>query len=60
MGLGEQGQSKETNFYSPLKLASLEIHNVVKVAAGGFSAAITDMRQLIVWGTGAFGVFSTP
>ena len=60
MGLGESNSASITNFYSPIKLEQLEIHNIKSIAAGGFSAAITDMKQIIVWGTGAFGVFSTP
>ena len=60
MGLGENPLAVENNFYAPLKLEQLEIHNIIKCAAGGFSAAITDSNQLIVWGTGQFGVFSTP
>jgi hypothetical protein len=32
----------------------------LKIFAGGFSAAITEKNQLIVWGTGEFGVFTTP
>ena len=60
MGLGDSPQAVENNFYAPLKLDQLDIHNIVHIAAGGFSAAITDQNQLIVWGTGQFGVFSTP
>ena len=52
MGLGDSTQAVENNFYAPLKLEQLLIHNVVHVAAGGFSAAITDHNELIVWGTG--------
>ena len=60
MGLGDSTQAVENNFYAPTKLEPLLIHNVTHVAAGGFSAAITDHNELIVWGTGQFGVFSTP
>lgn len=60
MGLGDSPQAVENNFYAPLKLDQLDIHNNVHVAAGGFSASITDQNELIVWGTGQFGVFSTP
>jgi hypothetical protein len=38
----------------------LEQHKITKIVAGSFSAAITDKNQLIVWGTGEFGVFATP
>ena len=60
MGLGDSPLAVENNFFAPLKLEALVIHNLVHAAAGGFSAAITDQHQLIVWGTGQFGVFSTP
>jgi len=42
MGLGDTSSAVENNFYAPHKLESLMIHNIVHVAAGGFSAAITD------------------
>jgi hypothetical protein len=42
MGLGDSAEAHEPNFHAPLKLKQLEIHRVVKVAAGHFSAALTD------------------
>jgi len=60
MGLGESSDAVTNNFFTPLKLEQLSIHNLVHCSAGGFSAAITELNQLIVWGTGQFGVFSTP
>ena len=42
MGLGESPQAVENNFYAPLRLEQVDIHNIVHTAAGGFSAAITD------------------
>ena len=60
MGLGDSPMANEPNFHSPLKLDQLAIHNIIHVAAGGFSAAITDQNKLIVWGSGQFGIFSTP
>lgn len=42
MGLGESPQAVENNFYAPLRLDQLDIHNIVHAAAGGFSSAITD------------------
>jgi len=60
MGLGESSDAVTNNFFTPLKLDQLSIHNLVHCSAGGFSAAITELNQLIVWGTGQFGVFSTP
>lgn len=60
MGLGESSLAREACFFHPIRLSQLDIHRITKVAAGGFSAAITDQRQLILWGTGTFGTFSTP
>lgn len=60
MGLGDSLLAQEPSFFYPLKLVQLEIHKVKKIAAGGFSAAITDQKQLIIWGSGSFGTFSTP
>lgn len=58
LGLGSS-QSRH-NFFQPVRLTQLESHRVTKIVAGGFSAALTDKNQLIVWGTGEFGVFATP
>lgn len=44
MGLGDSPQAVENNFYAPIKLDQLDIHNNVHVAAGGFSASITDQN----------------
>lgn len=60
MGLGDTQDSRKPNFFSPIKLNQLEIHNLIKVSAGGFSAALTDHNQVIIWGSGNFGVFNTP
>jgi len=38
----------------------LEIHDIKKVCAGSFSAALTSNNQLIIWGQGEFGTFKTP
>ena len=42
MGLGDSPLAVENNFFAPLKLDALLIHNIVHTVAGGFSAAITD------------------
>ena len=52
MGLGDTPDAAEQTFFVPLKLKQLDIHRIVKVAAGSFSAALTDQNQLIVWGSG--------
>lgn len=33
---------------------------VAKIEAGGFSAALTTSKELILWGEGEFGIFSIP
>lgn len=33
---------------------------MIEIAAGSFSAAISDEGQLYVWGTGTFGEFLQP
>jgi len=38
----------------------LQMHEIVNVAAGGFSAALTSNQQIILWGTGEFGRFTNP
>ena len=58
LGLGD-GHSK-SNYYSPIKLHSLQAQNIKQIIAGGFSAAITSTDQILVWGQGEFGTFSSP
>lgn len=62
MGFGDEPASLalEPSFATPQKLDHLGIHEIIKVRAGGFSAAITEKNQVILWGTGEFGVFKTP
>lgn len=33
---------------------------IVKIKAGGFSAALSSESELYVWGQGMFGCFATP
>lgn len=60
LGLGDSHQASQREFTEPLKLDHLDIHRLVRVSAGGFSAALTDQNQIIIWGTGLFGTFRTP
>ena len=52
MGLGESNDHVDNEYLSPMHLQHLEIHDIVKVVAGGFSAALTLQEQIIIWGTG--------
>jgi hypothetical protein len=36
------------------------MHIVTKISAGSFSGAITSNKELIIWGSGDFGILSTP
>jgi hypothetical protein len=50
----------ETNIWSPLRISTIKENDIVKVIAGGFSAAIFkefDGNHIIVWGRGEFGTF---
>lgn len=38
----------------------METYSIEKIAAGGFSAALTTTNDLIIWGSGDFGIFQTP
>jgi hypothetical protein len=50
----------ETNIWSPARISTIKENNIVKVIAGGFSAAIFkefNGNHIIVWGKGEFGTF---
>jgi|LauGreDrversion4_2_1035121.scaffolds.fasta_scaffold50187_1 alpha-tubulin suppressor-like RCC1 family protein len=36
------------------------MHNVIKVRAGSFSAALTSEKEILIWGSGDFGQVQTP
>ena len=57
MGLGSSTQQR---FYSPVRITALEMYMIVKVAAGAFSGAVTSSRELLIWGSGDFGVLASP
>jgi len=35
---------------------TLDMFKIVRVIAGGFSAAITNTKEIVAWGSGDFGV----
>jgi hypothetical protein len=36
------------------------MYMITKVVAGGFSAALTAQNEIMVWGAGEFGQFTSP
>ena len=59
--LGLISQSPQTpKSLSPIKIQSLDLHNIVKVRAGNFSAALTYDQEILIWGTGEFGQVQAP
>lgn len=60
MGLGESKFSSQKEFHVPLRMTHLEMHDITQVAAGGFSAALTSSKSIIIWGSGEFGQFVYP
>jgi hypothetical protein len=36
------------------------MHIIIKIAAGTFSGAITSNKELLIWGSGDFGVLAAP
>lgn len=60
MGLGESNYADQKEFSNPLRMNHLEMHEITSVTAGGFSAALTSNKSIILWGTGEFGCFRNP
>ena len=60
MGLGDSNYAEQKEFSTPLRMNQLEMHDIISVSAGGFSAALTSSNQMIIWGTGEFGCFKNP
>lgn len=52
------GNKKNTNI--PTRIKDFDRHNVVKIACGHHSAALTDRGDIFIWGTGIFGEYLTP
>eukprot|EP00347_Sterkiella_histriomuscorum_P023139 403335798 len=44
----------------PIRIQTIDMFAVEKIIAGGFSVAITSQNELLVWGSGDFGVFQSP
>lgn len=62
LGLG-QGISQEQSIAIPMRVEAIRDVEVLKIVAGGFSAALIQnayTRQLLVWGQGDFGIFDKP
>eukprot|EP00826_Nyctotherus_ovalis_P010657 TRINITY_DN12798_c0_g1_i1.p1 TRINITY_DN12798_c0_g1~~TRINITY_DN12798_c0_g1_i1.p1 ORF type:complete len:922 (+),score=221.87 TRINITY_DN12798_c0_g1_i1:94-2859(+) len=53
--LGQLGTGDKRSSKLPVHVRKLEQDKVVKVAAGKFSAGVTEEGKLLVWGTGTFG-----
>lgn len=59
LGLGNQPNAFERNFYHPVRIEALHNMGVTQVMAGGFSAALTQDHRILVWGEGEFGCFES-
>lgn len=57
LGLGETS-SKICNL--PTFVEELSLKKMIKVIAGGYSAALSNENELYVWGEGPFGQFANP
>ncbi len=53
----ELGSSTLQKSSQPIRIKTLDMFKIDKVIAGGFSVAITNQKELIVWGSGEFGIF---
>lgn len=36
------------------------MYMIIKIAAGQFSGAVTSSREILIWGSGDFGVLASP
>jgi alpha-tubulin suppressor-like RCC1 family protein len=59
LGLGGS-QKSHVRYTSPVSISSLERVQVKKVMAGSFSAVINGKDELVIWGSGEFGVIKSP
>jgi alpha-tubulin suppressor-like RCC1 family protein len=48
LGLGHHTQ--QTRFNSAVRIAALDTYDIIKIAAGGFSAALTHQNEVLMWG----------
>lgn len=63
LGLGSHHGNPEQGSSVPVRIDAIRDVEVLKVVAGGFSAALIQNaydRQLLVWGQGDFGIFEKP
>lgn len=50
----------QSKVVAPIRIQTLEMYQITKVAAGFFSAALTSQHELLLWGQGEFGSFVSP
>jgi alpha-tubulin suppressor-like RCC1 family protein len=56
LGIGSNSRGSSI----PVVVDGLGFTKIVKIRAGLFSAGLSAESQLYIWGSGAFGEFSTP
>lgn len=59
LGLGGT-QRSHVRYTSPVSIPPLSGVKTKKVMAGSFSAVINGKDELVIWGTGEFGVIKSP
>jgi len=57
---GQLGIGTKRGSSTPVRIKELDTVNVVKIAAGNHSAAVTNRGELFVWGTNIFGEYLIP
>ena len=57
---GQLGIGNKKSSMNPVKINDLDKFNIVRIAAGNHSGALTDGGDLYVWGTGTFGEYLSP
>lgn len=57
---GQLGIGNKRSVMTPVRVSELDKLNIVQIAAGNHSGALTDKGDLYVWGTGTFGEYLLP
>ena len=57
---GQLGTGNKRSSAFPTRVKDLDPYNIIKIAAGNHSAALTDRGEVFVWGTGVFGEYLSP
>lgn len=60
LGLGSAAMEHNVRYTSPVQIPSLVDAGTKRVVAGSFSAAINAKDELVIWGSGEFGVIKQP